>query len=301
MTDNRVYNPELQPGQVAGEFSGTRDDRWVFTNRSTALEYYVAGVLAVANRVLRSHYPFLADECLQTARQVWEFEHTHPTSDFRAAYVPGFPDVQEFLAAVELFLTTGEAEYRSRLLELSPVLDAHPAEAGWIAARVLKHVSDTGFAMALEKSMLGYREKLLADISTNPFGVPFHPHVWGSTWNIQSHAFKTYYLHKAYPHWFERELVLRSLNYVLGWHPASSTSLVSGVGAHSLIPAYGTNRAEWWYIPGGGGSGPNLVRPDFPELKEDFPFLWQQAEYVIGGAATYIFDVLAADALLNGG
>ena len=48
------------------------------------------------------------------------------------------------------------------------------------------------------------------------------------------------------------------------------------------------------------GSGPNLIRPDFPELKQPFPFLWQQAEYVIGGAATYIFCVLAADRLLNG-
>jgi hypothetical protein len=65
--------------------------------------------------------------------------------------------------------------------------------------------------------------------------------------------------------------------------------------------AYGTNRADWSYIPGGVVSGTNLVRPDFPELKDNFPFLWQQAEYVMGGAATYIFCVLAADALLNAG
>jgi hypothetical protein len=42
------------------------------------------------------------------------------------------------------------------------------------------------------------------------------------------------------------------------------------------------------------------IRPDFPELKEPFPFLWQQAEYVLTGAATYVFTVLAADRLLNG-
>jgi len=46
-------------------------------------------------------------------------------------------------------------------------------------------------------------------------------------------------------------------------------------------------------------SGTALIRPDFPELKEPFPYLWQQTEYVMPGAATYIFCVLAADQLLN--
>ncbi len=34
------------------------------------------------------------------------------------------------------------------------------------------------------------------------------------------------------------------------------------------------------------------------ELKK-FPFLWYQTEYVIGGAATYFFDVLAAQNLAS--
>lgn len=53
-------------------------------------------------------------------------------------------------------------------------------------------------------------------------------------------------------------------------------------GARSTTTAYGLNRADWSYIPGGVVSGTNLVRPDLPELK-DFPFPWQQAEYVLGG------------------
>jgi len=63
--------------------------------------------------------------------------------------------------------------------------------------------------------------------------------------------------------------------------------------------AYGFNRADWTYIPGGVVSGTALIRPDFPELKE-FPYLWQQAEYVMGGGAThFMLLVLAADQLLN--
>ena len=90
-------------------------------------------------------------------------------------------------------------------------------------------------------------------------------------------------MHKAYPDKFGRENLLRVLNYVLGCHPASNTSLVSAVGAKSMTVAYGINLNDWTHIPGGGVSGPSLIRPDFPELKEPFPFLWQQAEYVLTG------------------
>jgi hypothetical protein len=46
-------------------------------------------------------------------------------------------------------------------------------------------------------------------------------------------------------------------------------------------------------------SGTALIRPDFAELKE-FPYLWQQTEYVLGGGeSNYLFLVLAADKTLN--
>ncbi|MBR6415242.1 MAG: hypothetical protein IKS22_03955 [Bacteroidales bacterium] len=40
-------------------------------------------------------------------------------------------------------------------------------------------------------------------------------------------------------------------------------------------------------------------RQDFPELLE-FPYLWQQTEYVMGGGSShYMFLVLAAQSLLK--
>lgn len=61
--------------------------------------------------------------------------------------------------------------------------------------------------------------------------------------------------------------------------------------------------AESGKIPGGVISGTALIRPDFPELLE-FPFLWQQTEYVLGGdSSNYMFMVLAVQMLnkQNGG
>ena len=72
-----------------------------------------------------------------------------------------------------------------------------------------------------------------------------------------------------------------------------------GAGFAGKFHAYGINRADWSYTPGGVVSGTALIRPDFPELLE-FPFLWQQTEYVLGGGSSnYMFLVLAAQHLLK--
>ena len=172
--------------------------------------------------------------------------------------------------------------------------------AGSSMARALPLIQDEAFAHSLRRALERLKAEQEDSLSNNPFGVPFHFGLWGDGWNIQWYAVAQYYLVQAFPDLFDRESILRALNYVLGCHSGSDISLVSGVGARSMTSAYGVNRADWSYIPGGVVSGPNLIKPDFPELKQPFPFLWQQAEYVIGGAATYIFCVLAADRLLNG-
>jgi hypothetical protein len=94
--------------------------------------------------------------------------------------------------------------------------------------------------------------------------------------------------------------MLNAINFILGCHPGPNTaSFVSGVGAKSLIPAYGMNRADASYIPGGIASGTALIRPDFPELL-DWPYTWQQAEYCMGyPTADYVFLILAAEHLAS--
>ncbi len=203
-----------------------------------------------------------------------------------------------------MLITTGDARYRQHLIDLLPTITGHIAQVGWTVGwtvvRALPRIKDEAFTRGVEDALKAFRATTEAEWTKNPYGVPYQPAIWGIGWGIQQYAVEQYYLIKAYPDLFDREHVFRVVNYVLGCHPGSSDSFVSGVAAQSLTVAYGVNRADWSYIPGGAASGTNLVRPDFPELKDPFPFLWQQAEYVIGGAATYIFSVLAADELLNG-
>ena len=131
--------------------------------------------------------------------------------------------------------------------------------------------------------------------------VPYEPYIWGAGWIIQKLGFQYYFLHDAYPDVFGPEMVFDALNFILGCHPGSNNmSFASGIGANSVTVAYGLNRADWSYIPGGVVSGTALIRPDFPELLV-FPYLWQQVEYVLGGGSSnYMFLVLAAMQILNG-
>jgi endoglucanase len=304
MTDNRIYDPDLPPGKIRLDdeghiYSNKNDDRWAFTNHDTALEYQVAAALAAASRVLRGFEDALADECVQTAIKVWDYEQAHDPVEQRAAYVPRGAEAQAIIAAVELLFTTGDERYRSYLLASLPVLEKAARWIGGAVARALPVINDETFTTKFRAILETAKPELEAEFAKNPYGVPWSPHVWGEGWKIQGMAVELYHIWCAFPDLINREYILRAVNYVLGCHPASNASLTSGVGAQSVTVAYGVNRAEWSYIPGGMLSGPNLVRPDFPELKEPWPHLWQQTEYVMPGAANYILLVLAADAMLN--
>ncbi|MFC2124745.1 glycoside hydrolase family 9 protein [Bacteroidota bacterium] len=298
-TDQLFYDSKLGPKQKTLTHSGVPDDRWVFTNKDTGLEYQVVAALSAASRSLQDFDDELADECLETAIKAWNYEQLHDPISKPNAYVPRNAKLYEILATVELLYTTREDKYASHLVSLWPAIQENIERAAWGVTRVLELINDDEFNTGYIEALHSYSAELDSTLATNPFGVPWRPRIWGIGWDIQRFALEHYYLVRKYPDLFNQELIFRVVNYVLGCHPGSNTSLVSGVGSHSITSAFGVNRNMWYYIPGGMVSGTALVRPDFPELKENFPYLWQQTEYVMPGAGSYIFCVLAADMLLN--
>ncbi|MDR0472216.1 MAG: hypothetical protein LBH43_00855, partial [Treponema sp.] len=204
-------------------------------------------------------------------------------------------------AAVELFITTGGKEYKDYLLKETGFIAERFEWLGWCVARAEKAIGDAEFTKAIRSALPALKEKLTSLSAETPYGIPYRPHIWGAGWNIQRLGFQYYFLHRAYPDIFGPEMIFDALNFILGCHPGSNNmSFASGVGAKSATVAYGLNRADWSYIPGGVISGTALIRPDFPELKV-FPYLWQQTEYVLGGGSShYMFLVLAARQILNG-
>ena len=271
--------------------AGNGDDRWIFTEDNPMRALSTAAQLAGSARVLRGFNDALSQECLDIAQDI-----------YLNTEASGFLMGIKLQVAVELYLATGGQEYLDFILSQQELITKGIVRTGWFTARIAKQLESKKdkrsrqFVVAFRAALSNYKKQLDKQSAETPYGVPYRPSIWGAGWDIQRFGFEYYFLTSAYPEIFPKETVYNALNFVLGCHPGSNTaSFASGVGARSATVAYGLNRADWSYIPGGVVSGTALIRPDFPELLE-FPFLWQQTEYVLGGGSShYMFLVLAAN------
>ena len=300
-TDNLVYNPALDSLESDGFHSGTFDDRWAFTSRSSALNYGSAAALAAAARALRGYNDTLATECLTVAKRIWDEEQSHPPDVFRHGNTTGGPlEDEELKAAVELLICSKDNRYARKIGELWPHIESNFDRLAAVAVRAVPFM-DGHYAKKLEPLVRKFKERGDKFSEQNPFGVPISTGGWGGNGFIVNFANTSYFLHKVFPDIVGSEFTLRGLGYLYGCHPGSALSFVSGVGADSKMVAYGNNRADYSFIAGGVVPGVLIVQPDLPENKEDWPFLWGENEYVIGLAASYLYLVHAANDLLNEG
>jgi endoglucanase len=287
-TDGKAFDPTQAAGQMSpvGQ-PGSPDDRWVFTEDNPQHELIAAASLAAASRVLKDYNPALAKECLQIAEQLWQRVQTDQP-------------VMKTQLAVELLLATGDKTYADFLIQNKQAIAGDFEQVGWVLGRVKDKIDDEPYQAQIRLAAGQFAKKIDELQQKTPYGVPYEPNIWGAGWIIQGFGARQYFLHEAYPDLFSLDSMFNALNFVLGCHPGANTaSFVSGVGAESTTVAYGFNRADWTYIPGGSASGTALIRPDYPELLV-WPYLWQQTEYVIGGGTTdYLTLVLAADHVLN--
>ncbi len=271
--------------------AGNSDDRWIFTEDNPMRALSTAAQLACAARALRGFNDKLSQECLDVAQEI-----------YRNTEVNGPLVSAKLQSAVELYLATNNQTEIEFILSQQQFITNSIARTGWFTARIAKLLESKRdkrsqqFVAAFRAALANYKAQLDKQSAETPYCVPYRPSIWGAGWDIQRFGFEYYFLANTYPEIFPKETVYNALNFVLGCHPGRNTaSFASGVGARSATIAYGLNRADWSYIPGGVVSGTALIRPDFPELLE-FPFLWQQTEYVLGGGSShYMFLVLAAN------
>lgn len=288
-TDNLIYSRDLPEGGKTAYQSSVMDDNWVFTEDHPGHEMMGAATLASASRVLKTLKPQMSAECLAAAEDIYATAAKKKMVSDRIA------------AAAELYKSTGNGKYLSDIVAQKEYILANISATAWAVGMVYDKISDPVFKKDMDKAVRDYAVQLDKEASSTPFGVPFKPDVWGDGWNIQSSGVRYYFLLTGFPGVFKPDRIFSSVQYVLGCHPGENTaSFASGVGVKSLTAAYGTSRADLSYIPGGVASGTAIIRPDFPELKDNWPFLWQQTEYVMGGGETdFMFLVLAANKLLG--
>ncbi|MGZ3305631.1 MAG: glycoside hydrolase family 9 protein, partial [Asticcacaulis sp.] len=283
-SDGLTYDASLKPGERTAITSGEPDDRWVFTEDNPDRELDTAAQLATASRVLKTANPPMSANALAAAKDL--YSHAYD----RAKSLRG-----KVFATSELAQTTRDPALIARLVAMKADIAAHIDATGPVLASAMPLIKDDGFRHDIAAAVKTYQAKLADEATKTPYGVPYRPYIWGAGWDIQAFGVDQYFFRKAWPEATPPALQLEALNFVLGVHPGQNTeSFASGVGAVSATTAYGGNRADWSYIPGGVISGTALIRPDLPELKV-WPYFSQQREYVMGGGETnYMFLVLAA-------
>lgn len=296
-TDGLIYDPDLEFGERTPTHSGVPDDRWVFTSRASALDYGTAAALAAASTALQGYDDALAARALQLAEKVWAEEQSREPFTFNhgnttGGWLPG----EEFTATANLLLATGKRQYADHIAELWPVVSERGPQYLRTALRILPRMPESWRAEVepVARAVASAEEPFTGP---NPYGVPITTGGWAGNGAIIEAGLTDYAIHKAFPQLSDGSAAYRALDYLHGTHPASNLSFVSGVGAKSKEVAYGSNRADFSFIPGGVVPGVLVIKPDYPENQENWPYFWGENEYVVNMTPSYVALVHAANDL----
>ena len=321
LTDGKIYDPSLAPYEVRGDRSGTLDDRFVFTSR-----FSPAGVmqdivsLAAAYPALKDYYPEEAERSLKNALMLWDkhFEAADPAKNPVQGRWGGFGGDPRLNAAIELWLATGDKKFKDFFLPIvEKQLDAKPTgprntgnvQNGMFstqytggpnltAALKIYPYMDKKFQAKVKALVPAYVEVITRGGQDNPYGVSIGGSGWAGNASIINSAYNCYRVWKYFPDMIDPEYVLAGLNFIFGCHPYSNVSFVTSVGVNTKKVAYSNNRADYTVIPGGIVPG-LLVKEDFFENKDDYPFHWGENECCINTAPQYILLCLAADEVVK--
>jgi hypothetical protein len=304
-TDNKVYDAGLNENEADGLHSGILDDRMALAGtKDAAMQFNAAAALASASYVLRGYDDALAERCLTAAEKIWQDEERITELSPEATRAERSQLGSEWNAAIQLLLAHEGAAgaYKEFLntvaaleLRASAPVAGHPnfGGDGWKAVRILRYM-DEAFNALFVDALVDYLPVLDGQLAANPFGVPNTNGMWGGSTGVVDMGVRMSMLNKYFPDIVSTDYTFRVMNYILGTHPYTNTSWLSGVGTNSTKIAYGSNRADNAFIPGGIVPGYVNIQPDFPEALDDFGFLWFESEYVIDTAAKWIILANAA-------
>lgn len=288
-------------GGVYHKLTNAQFDPFIMPDKATTPRYVVAkgtcatldfaAVMAQASRVLGKYpgaCPRLKDSCIHAAMKAWAWAKAHPqvyydqtaiSQHFSPAIGTGaYGDRQsadEFVwAGIELYLSTGRAEYKSVIDTLHVGLVGVPT---WSDVRTLGLYSllrptsldiPEALLVSIKKGILAQAQRWVVGLSGTGYhtamGQNPRDYVWGSN-SVASN--QGVLLLQAYMLTMDKKyysLALDNLDYILGRN-ATGYCFVTGVGSHSpMHPHHRISASDGVVdpVPGWMVGGPNPGRQD---------------------------------------
>jgi endoglucanase len=246
--------------------------------KSTAATLDFAAMMAMAGRIYPDYDSAYAANCIDRALRAWDWAKAHP-----AVYYDNPPDVgtgeygdgtvtDEFIwAAAELFITTGESEFRNYLEARTGSLNYNDAP-GWPNVQPLASLSlatrdnglDGSLLTSIRNSILSRAGTWLNQISSSPCRIPNFGYWWGSNSGIANIGVGLLY---AY-------ILSGDPKYIRGAAECADYLLGKNATGYSFQSAYGARTPMHFHhrpsgsdgivqpVPGFVSGGPNRNRED---------------------------------------
>lgn len=238
--------------------------------KSTASILHFAATMAMAGRIYEKYYPAWAANCLKRAKSAWNWAQKNnneifynPEGVLSGAYSNSHMNDEFLWAAVELFISTRNAEYKKYLLEhINEFKEMAPS--GWanvngLAITSLAVQKDLSIDLknAAKKSLLKWSDEKIQEMKTSAYQLPNFQLVWGSNGFIGSTGLCLMYAYKVSSDKKYLNAAAEVADYILGKN-ATGYCFVTGFGSkqvvnlhHSVSIADGIEGSLPGFIPGG--------------------------------------------------
>ncbi len=310
MTDNRVYAGSVAPGSVSNT-SQVQDDRHVYTNTTTPNLLKFIAATSAASRAVRNYDYQLSNRLVTAAERAWQYFRSHDQIWVGQHDQYKYGKEQMMLAgAAELYRTTGKGEYLNFIKNNRSWIDGMSVQwpgyinsfGNWFALPFLARLdsADNDIRDRVRNATQRWVNYNSGVESGNIFGVNIEnlSKWWGSNGDFLGFASTYAILYEEFPSIVPAKRGKRYMHWVLGLHPGSDYSFVTGVGANS--PKYPHSQLLLDVLgsaPGGinGGVVPGLQLDSSGKRLNyrDHRQIAEQNEYTLDAAASFLYAAQA--------
>lgn len=292
-SDGAVYH-KLTTLQFPGDVMPNKDTEQLYViGKGTAATFDFAAVMAVAARVYRPFDASYADKCLEAAKKAYAWGAQNPNVKFNnpsdvgtGSYADGSLGDEKDFAGTELFVTTGDASYKTS--GASHNLPGWADVSGLATYGKATHATEFGnVAQVAKDTLLSVADDFEAR-STTGFGVVMgdNDFYWGS--NSVAGNQGVWLLHAYYLTGDKKYYVAatKALDYLLGKNPLDM-SFLTGYGTKSpMMPHHRPSTADGVKdpVPGMIVGGPQPGGEDIGSQT------WECKDYRTGKPATSYTD-----------